>query len=78
MGPGPQECGSPQCQTEGVTDPSNAELDAAIRHRAASISFGDQLATEGMVTVALAEDGSMVEYRPDGSTTVLTPAPSPD
>jgi hypothetical protein len=59
-----------------VIDPSDAELDARIRRLATSISFGDQLAAEGMVTVALADDGSMVEYRPDGSTTTITPAPS--
>jgi hypothetical protein len=61
-----------------VTDPSNGELDAAIQHQAASISFGDQLETEVMVTVALVEDGSMVEYRPDGSTTVIATATSSD
>jgi hypothetical protein len=77
-GVGRQEPETPQCQTDEVTDPSNAELDTAIRRRAASISFGDQLATEGVVTVALAEDGSMVEYRPDGSSTIIAPAPSSD
>ena len=51
----------------------NAELDASIQSRAGSLSFGDALAAEGMTTVALDEDGALVEYRPDGSTTVLAP-----
>jgi ParD-like antitoxin of type II bacterial toxin-antitoxin system len=51
----------------------NAELDAAIQSRAGSLSFGDALAAEGMTTVALDEGGALVEYRPDGSATVLAP-----
>ena len=51
----------------------NAELDASIQSRAGSLSFGDALAAEGMTTVALDEDGALVEYRPDGSTTVVAP-----
>jgi len=51
----------------------NAELDASIQSRAGSLSFGDALAAEGMTTVALDEDGALVEYRPDGSATVLAP-----
>jgi hypothetical protein len=53
-------------------------LDAAIRRRAVSLSFGEQLAAEGVATVALAADGSMVESRPDGSTRVVTTATSSD
>ena len=34
--------------------------------------FGDILAARGITTVALDEDGRMVEYRPDGGTTVLS------
>jgi len=42
-----------------------------IRRRAVSLSFGEQLAAEGVATVALAAGcGSMVESRPDGSTRV--------
>ena len=51
----------------------NAELDASIQSRAGSLSFGDALAAEGITTVALDEDGALVEYRPDGSATVLAP-----
>jgi hypothetical protein len=54
----------------------NAELDASIQSRAGSLSFGAVLAAEGMTTVALDEDGALLEYRPDGSATVLAP-PSP-
>jgi hypothetical protein len=51
----------------------NAELDASIQSRAGSLSFGEVLAGEGMTTVALDEDGALLEYRPDGSATVLAP-----
>jgi hypothetical protein len=54
----------------------NAELDASIQARAEALSFGDVLASEGIVTVALDDDGALVEYRPDGTRTVLEP-PAP-
>ena len=54
----------------------NAELDASIQARAEALSFGDVLASEGIVTVALDDDGALVEYRPDGTRTVLEP-PTP-
>lgn len=54
----------------------NAELDASIQARAEVLSFGDVLASEGIVTVALDDDGALVEYRPDGTRTVLEP-PAP-
>ncbi len=54
----------------------NAELDASIQARAETLSFGDVLAAEGVVTVALDDDGALVEYRPDGTRTVLEP-PAP-
>jgi hypothetical protein len=54
---------------------ANVELDVAIQNRADSASFGDRLAAEGVTTVALAEDGTLVEHRPDGPRTVIA-APS--
>ena len=50
---------------------ANAELDVAIQSRADASSFGTRLAAEGVTTVALADDGTLVEYRPDGSRTVI-------
>jgi hypothetical protein len=50
---------------------ANAELDASIQAQAESMSFGDRLAAEGVTTVALDDDGSLVEFRPDGSRRVL-------
>lgn len=53
----------------------NAELDASIQARAEALSFGAVLASEGVVTVALDDDGALIEYRPDGTRSVLA-APS--
>lgn len=53
---------------------ANAELDATIQAQAEALSFGHQLAAEGLTTVALDDHGQLVEYRPDGSHTVLAPA----
>ncbi len=50
---------------------ANAELDVAIQLRAGVASFGARLAAEGVTTVALADDGTLVEHRPDGSVTVI-------
>jgi hypothetical protein len=50
---------------------ANAELDVAIQLRAGVASFGERLAAEGVTTVALADDGTLVEHRPDGSVTVI-------
>jgi hypothetical protein len=55
---------------------ANAELDASIQAEAELTSFGDRLAGEGVTTVALDEDGALVEYRPDGSHGVVA-APKP-
>lgn len=49
----------------------NAEISAAIEENLASTHFGDELAAEGITTVALDESGNLVEHRPDGSTSVL-------
>ncbi len=52
---------------------ANAEIDATIQERARAISFGRQLAAEGVVTVALDEQGRLVRHHPDGSAIVVTP-----
>lgn len=53
---------------------ANAELDISIEERAAGLSFGRQLAAEGVTTVALDEHGQLMEYQPDGRVTPLTTA----
>lgn len=53
----------------------NAELDAAITATAQSTSFGEVLAARGVTIVGLDENGALVEYRPDGTCTVLDPGP---
>lgn len=49
----------------------NAEIDAAIEEKLATTDYGSLLAAQGVTTVALSEDGQIVEYRPDGTRTVL-------
>lgn len=46
----------------------HAELDVAVAEVAQSTSFGDALAAEGITTVALDDDGNLVAYLPDGTT----------
>ncbi len=50
---------------------ANVELDVAIQTRGDATSFGAQLAAEGVTTVALGDDGALIEYRPDGSQRVI-------
>lgn len=50
---------------------AHAEIDASIEKAVAGESFGAALASRGLTTVALDQDGRLVEYRPDGTTTVL-------
>jgi len=57
---------------EGVV--VNAEISAAIEENLAATHFGDELAAEGITTVALDESGNLVEYRPDGTTAILSEA----
>lgn len=54
---------------EGVV--LNAEIAAAIEERLAGSHYGKQLAAQGITTVALDDDGRIVQYRPDGTTVVL-------
>lgn len=50
----------------------NAEITAEIEERLEATDFGAELAAEGVTTVALDEEGRLVEYRPDGSTARLS------
>jgi ParD-like antitoxin of type II bacterial toxin-antitoxin system len=50
---------------------ANAEADAAIAERLRTVHYGDILAAEGVATVALDDDGRLVRYDPDGTTTPL-------
>lgn len=54
---------------EGVV--FNAEISAAIEENLARANYGKTLAARGITTVAIDDDGEVVQYRPDGSTTVL-------
>lgn len=55
---------------EGVV--FNAEISAAIEEGLARVDYGQILAARGVTTVALDDDGEIVQYRPDGTATVLT------
>lgn len=57
---------------EGVV--FNAEISAAIEENLAHTDYGQVLAGRGVTTVALDDDGAIVRYQPDGTTTVLAPA----
>ena len=50
---------------------ANAEADAAVAERLRTVDFGSVLAGEGVVTVALDDDGRLQRYEPDGTTTLL-------
>ncbi|HEY3737745.1 MAG TPA: hypothetical protein VGL26_09890 [Jatrophihabitans sp.] len=52
----------------------NAEVTTAIEENLVATHYGDVLAADGLTTVALDEQGNLVEYRPDGSNLVLHPA----
>ena len=55
---------------EGVV--FNAEISAGIQESLARTDYGRVLATRGVTTVALNDDGDIVEHRPDGTSVVLT------
>jgi hypothetical protein len=57
-------------EEEGVV--FNAEISAAIQERLADADYGTVLAGRGITTVALDEDGQIVEHRPDGTSVVVT------
>lgn len=50
---------------------TNAELDAKIVAAAEAANFGAELTARGLATVALDDEGRLVEYRPDGSSNFL-------
>lgn len=54
----------------------NAELDARIAEKAQATPLGQVVAARGVTTVALDDHGRLVEHRPDGTSTVLDPAPA--
>jgi hypothetical protein len=49
----------------------NAEIAAAIQENLAESNYGKLLAERGITTVALDENGDIVEHRPDGSSITL-------
>jgi hypothetical protein len=52
----------------------NAEISAGIEESLARTDYGRVLAARG-VTVALNDDGDIVEHRPDGTSAVLSETP---
>lgn len=50
---------------------ANAKIAATIERAVASLRLGDDLAAEGLTTVAMDDDGQLVEYRPDGTSSRL-------
>ncbi len=56
---------------EGVV--FNAEIAASSRRTWRNRTMAQLLAERGITTVALNEEGDIVEHRPDGSSVVLTP-----
>ncbi|MCD2157967.1 ParD-like family protein [Rhodococcus cerastii] len=49
----------------------NAEIDASIEEQLATANYGTTLAAQGITTVALSDEGQIIEYRPDGTRSVL-------
>ena len=58
-------------QAQAVIDRVRAEGDAALAERLGTVDYGDVLAAEGVVTVALDDEGRLVRHGPDGTTTFL-------
>ncbi len=59
-------------QEEGVV--FNAEITAAVEEKLAQADYGAILAARGITTVAIDDEGRLVEYRPDGTSVTLGPA----
>lgn len=59
---------------EGVV--FNAEIAASVEESLARTDYGDVLAGRGITTVALDENGRIVEHRPDGTESVVPTTPS--
>ncbi|MGO3325657.1 TA system antitoxin ParD family protein [Gordonia sp. (in: high G+C Gram-positive bacteria)] len=49
----------------------NAEVEAGIAESLPTVDFGAQRAARGLSSVALDDDGNIVEYFPDGTTRVM-------
>jgi hypothetical protein len=49
----------------------NAEISASIEESLARTNYGDVLAAGGITMVALDDDGALVEYWPDGSSSMM-------
>ncbi|GAB90115.1 TA system antitoxin ParD family protein [Gordonia rhizosphera] len=56
-------------EEEGVV--FDAEVDALLDERLAEVDHVEARAAQGLSSVAIDEQGRMVEYRPDGTTVVL-------
>jgi hypothetical protein len=54
---------------EGVV--FNAEISASIEENLARTNYGDIFAAQGIATVALDDNGQIVELRPDGTSSVI-------
>ena len=50
---------------------ANAALDATIQQHAQTSSYGELLAAEGMPVVALDDDGRVIRYEPNGTSSVI-------
>jgi hypothetical protein len=49
----------------------NAEVAAAIEENLTTTHYGQALAAEGVTAVGLDDNGNLIEYRPDGSTSLV-------
>ncbi len=54
---------------EGVV--FDAEISAAVEERLARTNYGDVLSARGIMMVALNDEGQVIEYWPDGSSSVM-------
>jgi len=50
---------------------ANCEIDALIQQRAQTAPFGDILTAEGVTVVALDDNGRLVRFEADGTSTVI-------
>ncbi|QEN12973.1 hypothetical protein ACRDU6_10095 [Mycolicibacterium sp. ELW1] len=50
----------------------NSAIDTAIQDRLADGNYGTALAARGITTVALVDDGRLIEYRTDGTTHLVS------
>lgn len=78
-GAGPKDAGADKEPLDVLRQPKfsasraemNTELNAKIAAAVDAANFGATLAARGLTTVALDDEGRLVEYRPDGSTSIL-------